>query len=276
MTGTGYRATWHTFEAPYSLTALSGARSLIAHGNEVHLTFNPITGQVVNLLPANRAGRGLMNKAGGVQTNRNGVVNIQVEVIGYARNPWTDDLTPAGRATLNRIVSWMDSLGIPRVSPAGPSPKTSKGPFPRSTAAWSKSGHFDHAQIPENFHWDHGGAEWDVILGGKAVVARPAVKPTSTKSRPAPGPALPFPLPSGSYFGPKDGPAASVSGYFSHATDLLRFQQQLARRGWTITADGRYGDQTYRVTKSFQYQQKLGRDGLIGYSTWQAAFRNPM
>ena len=282
MIGTGYRATWHTFEAPYSLAALSGARSLINAGNEVHLVFNPISGQVVNLLPANRAGRGLVNQAGGVQTNRNGVVNVQVEVIGYARAPWTEDLTAAGLVGLKSILSWMDSLGIPRYSPAGPSPATSAGPFPRSLAAWAKSGHFSHAEVPENYHWDHGGADWNVILGDTlpviippVVAPKPIPKPTS-KVHPAPGPTLPFPLPRGWYFGPKDGPAQCVSGYYGHASDLAHLQGQLVKRGWTIHADGRYGPETYKVFKAFQQDQHLGPDGLGGAATWQAAYHNPL
>ena len=281
MIGTGSRATWHTFEAPYSLTALSGARSLIRASNEVHLVFNPISGARVNLLPANRAGRGLVNKPGGVETNRKGAVNIQVEVIGYARNPWTRDLTAAGLVGLKSILAWMDSLGIPRIAPAGPSPATSAGPFPRSTALWALNGHFAHSQMPENFHWDHGGADWAIILGNTLPVVIPPVTPKpipspTNKVRSAPTPYYPFPLGRGQYFGPKDGPAASVSGYYSHRSDLKHLQDQLRKRGWHIGVDGLYGGETYRIFKAFQQDQHIGADGLGGAVTWQAAFRNPL
>ncbi|MGW5877793.1 peptidoglycan recognition protein family protein [Nocardiopsis terrae] len=86
----------------------------------------------------------------------------------------------------------------------------------------------------------------------------------------------PFPLPRGAYFGPKDGPAESVSGYFSHRSDLRRWQKQMLVRGWSIDADGLYGPQTARVAKQFQREKSLGVDSLIGPATWTAAWTAPI
>lgn len=88
--------------------------------------------------------------------------------------------------------------------------------------------------------------------------------------------APPYPLPGGSYFGPKSGPASSVSGYYSHAADLRVWQAQMSGRGWTITPDGLYGPQTESVTRAFQAQKNLIVDGLIGPSTWDAAWTAPI
>ncbi|MFC9084892.1 peptidoglycan-binding domain-containing protein [Nocardiopsis dassonvillei] len=85
-----------------------------------------------------------------------------------------------------------------------------------------------------------------------------------------------FPLPRGSYFGPKDGPAESVSGYFSHRSDLRRWQKQMLVRGWSIDADGLYGPQTARVARLFQQEKGLGVDSLIGPATWAAAWTAPI
>lgn len=158
MLGSDFYVTWHTFEAGYSLTAVNAAKRLISAGNEVHLTFNPVLGGVAQILPANRAGRGLVNQSGGVQTNRQGAVNIQIEVIAYSKNPWTADISGAGRSDLRKILAWLDALGIPRRYPNGnQGPLSGSGPFNRSVTGWnSGGGHFCHGQVPENVHWDHG------------------------------------------------------------------------------------------------------------------------
>lgn len=85
-----------------------------------------------------------------------------------------------------------------------------------------------------------------------------------------------FPLPPGWYFGPKDGPKESVSGYFDTRSDgkkghdgLLRAQAQLkALKLLKGDPDGLYGSDTEQATKALQKQHKLSDDGLIGRDTW--------
>lgn len=108
--------------------------------------------------------------------------------------------------------------------------------------------------------------------GGKAT---PAAKPTS-KPKPTSSKAPAFPLPRGHYFGPKSGPAASVSGYHSHRADLKRWQQRMKDRGWSLTADGLYGPTTAKVARQFQKEKGLPVDGLIGAATWAAAWNSPV
>ena len=102
----------------------------------------------------------------------------------------------------------------------------------------------------------------------EAATSAPAATPTM--------PAPPFPLPNGSYFGPRSGPAKSVSGYYSHREDLRVWQQRMKDRGWRITPDGLYGDETARVAKGFQADKGLAVDGLIGEVTWKAAWESPV
>jgi peptidoglycan hydrolase-like protein with peptidoglycan-binding domain len=105
-----------------------------------------------------------------------------------------------------------------------------------------------------------------------------APKPTKPDAKPAPKPkpstskAPRFPLPKGYYFGPKTGPAYSVSGYYSHREDLKRWQRRMRDRGWVISVDGLYGKQTETVAKAFQAEKGLSVDGLIGARTWAAAW----
>ncbi len=103
------------------------------------------------------------------------------------------------------------------------------------------------------------------------------------KPKPAPGHAAtlnapPFPLRKGYYFGPRL-PLRnfrSVSGYFSHAKDLRRWQQRMADRGWRIGVTGRYDALTAAVAKAFQRQVGLDQSGRIGPLTWAAAWTAPV
>lgn len=109
-----------------------------------------------------------------------------------------------------------------------------------------------------------------------------APKPTQPDDKPAPKPKPPtakaprFPLPRGYYFGPKTGPAYSVSGYYSHRDDLRAWQRRMRDRGWTITPDGLYGPQTEGVAKAFQAEKRLLVDGKVGAATWKAAWEEPV
>jgi N-acetylmuramoyl-L-alanine amidase len=105
--------------------------------------------------------------------------------------------------------------------------------------------------------------------------------------KPSPGvPAPAFPLPGGSYFGPKLplSNARSVSGWFQRLPSgrpghpgLLRWQQRMQHRGWDIAADGLYGPQTASVARHFEIEKHLGVDqGLIGSQVWAAAWTAPI
>ena len=168
------RWVWHTYEAdPARLSAVVGARALRAAGNSVHFVFNPLSGDIVQLLPASRSRRSLVNSAGGVETNRMGSVCLQVEVIAFASNPFTGYLTPAGRAGLAKLVGFARAHGIPDVWPAGPPPRYPPGDGNRSTSIWTtRGGHYGHSQVPENDHGDPGAIDPRVLFAGNLTATR--------------------------------------------------------------------------------------------------------
>ena len=144
MLGGPAKVVWHTTENdPAKTSATNVAKYLVGSGNTVHLVWNPVSGETVAMLPANVAGRGLENHAGGVETNRAGRVVIQIEVVGRASQPFTSG--PCNG--LPKILAWVASLGGPPVW---------SGTTNRSTANWAKSGHFGHMDVPENSHTDPG------------------------------------------------------------------------------------------------------------------------
>ena len=110
------------------------------------------------------------------------------------------------------------------------------------------------------------GLKADGIVGPKTWAKRGSSPAKSTSKAPS------FPLPSGHYFGPKSGPNHSVSGFYSHRSDLKRWQAQMRKRGWRITADGLYGPATKRVASQFQREKGLRVTGLIGPMTWSKAW----
>jgi hypothetical protein len=138
------KVVWHTTENdPTQTTATNVANYLVGSGDTVHLVWNPVSGETVAMLPANLAGRGLENRAGGVETNRAGSVVVQIEVVGRASQPFTDG--PCNG--LAQIQAWLTSLGVPPVWAGTPD---------RSIANWAKGGHFGHMDVPENSHTDPG------------------------------------------------------------------------------------------------------------------------
>lgn len=101
-------------------------------------------------------------------------------------------------------------------------------------------------------------------------------------------PATPaFPLPTNQWFGPEAGGDNSISGWHSTPPGhpgLKQFQQRMKDRGWPITVDGIYGPKgaktpqgnTAEVTVAFQKEKGLTPDGLIGPTTWKAAWETPV
>jgi hypothetical protein len=201
---------------------------------------------------------------------RVGMVSVETQGLGYGA--WTDHQV----AELVTVGLWLQEVH-PRI------------PAKRATSAYS-GGFGYHVQYPE---WSNVPGkicpgpiriqQWnDLVLPGilrQLTVPLPPSGPIIVQAPPpivAPGvPAPAFPLPAGYYFGPKEGPAQSVSGYYSHRDDLRLWQNRMGQRGWSIGADGLYGPNTADVARSFQAEKHLLADGLIGPVTWTAAWTAP-
>lgn len=162
MLGGPKRVIWHSTENdPTRTSAYTIAEYLNRVGYQVHMVWNPVTGEIVQMIPADRAGRGLRNLNGGVQTNREGDVCVQIEVVAHASKPFTQYEMKG----LDKIMKWVRGLGVPDVWPGGPPPK-----YPStdhvSAAVWnSKAGHYSHSQTPENDHDDPGAIDIRKLFG---------------------------------------------------------------------------------------------------------------
>ena len=100
------------------------------------------------------AARALRNTPGGVQTNRDSAV--QIEVVGFAGA----DKHPQTLKNVARLCRWVEHVhAVPKLWPSGfPKPPKNGGDpggHNRDAANWDgKSGHFGHSHVPENVHWD--------------------------------------------------------------------------------------------------------------------------
>ncbi|MFD9004511.1 peptidoglycan-binding protein [Streptomyces sp. NPDC059582] len=171
--GNPSRSVWHTTESPAGASYLTSvAAYLIRVGAEPQVIYDPVADKIAQFGPLTQSGRALKND-GSRRTNREGRVCIQVEVLGKAASPWTKDFDPASKPNYRKLIAAMRAHGIPDVWPAGKPPATAaaaaKGA--RNRATWQgKGGHYAHAQIPGNDHWDPGAIDTTIVPG----------KPTAT------------------------------------------------------------------------------------------------
>jgi hypothetical protein len=172
LKGGAPRAVWQALGAdPAVVSARSAAERLSELGRAGHLIWNPLTGEIVQLVSVLRAGRalggpeGLAQLAPGsaadsgakpgsaepMQADRPAAVNtegrlcVQVCVVAFVWEPFT-----AGPMTgLRGILDWLDSWGLSRRWPAGPPVA-----YPRGQAGcgsrrlWACGGHFGASQVP--------------------------------------------------------------------------------------------------------------------------------
>lgn len=66
-----------------------------------------------------------------------------------------------------------------------------------------------------------------------------------------------------------------------HGDDIRQVQQRLADRGWAITVDGWFGQQSASVIRAFQADSTahgwpLSQDGIVGPATWRALWERPV
>lgn len=165
---------------------------------------------------------------------------------------------PAGSVSTAPIVGWNASTRSTSdiQSLVGAAVDNVYGPeTTEKVAAWQTA----HGLVP------------DGVFGPKSeAVAWPKTAPKQGVPAPA------FPLPKGWYFGPESGPKQSVSGFHGRGKGLETWQQRMHERGWKITPDGLYGEQTARIAHAFQVEKNLTVDSLIGPQTWSAAWTEPV
>jgi hypothetical protein len=164
-----FKIVHHTTEGSSASGAIGAYR---ANKSDPHFTVDSTT--IYQHIDTISAARALANPPGGVQTNRDSA--IQIEVVGFAGRP-------KNIATLKNVAKlcrWIEANhGVPKVWPNGFPRVGSRDPggHNRNASNWErKGGHYGHSQVPENDHWDPGytRAELEIIMGGSLeLVASP-------------------------------------------------------------------------------------------------------
>jgi hypothetical protein len=181
---------WLTLDAdPRVISACSAAQRLVQENRPCHLVWDPLTGDLAQLLPIVRAGCALgapenIEYAPDLlpyrqpRVNREGRLCVQIGVLGSPRDPFTS----YQMIGLGAIMAWLDSWQIPRRWPAGaPAPFRAAG-RPRSRALWALGGHFGASQVPDCQGIGPGGIDIDQIASADTVTGElrePAVVGTA-------------------------------------------------------------------------------------------------
>jgi hypothetical protein len=193
LKGGAPRAVWQALGAdPRVVSARSAAQRLEQLGRPCHLVWNPLCGEIVQLVPIVRAARSLgcpegleqpgpagradagtiarpdddqpaaPPAAGLAEVNAEGRVCVQICVIAFAWEPFTS----GPMADLQAIMCWLDSWGVSRQWPAG-----RPAAFPlghaarRSRKLWARGGHFGASQVPGSMADGPGSVDVEMLTG---------------------------------------------------------------------------------------------------------------
>lgn len=234
----GVKVTWHVTVSPSGGSMFNAMHGVLTRNkSEPHILYDPLTDRLGQYFPLDRSARALAND-GNRPTNRDGKINIQIEVVarpdGFT-NYWKPG--PNYKALMRAIRSW----GVPDEWPAGRLSQHSNDNVSRSWNHYRKSGHFGHCNVPGNNHWDPGPINQAAIFTATQGHDGGAQDVPSTPSKPG-------------KFKPLWKPTGKMS-----VEDI--------QRAVGVKADGLYGKDTKAAVK--QYQKELGvtADGLWGKRT---------
>jgi len=178
---------------PRIVSAKSAAERLNQLNRPGHLVWNPLSGEIVQLIPVVRAGRSLgwpegveqlcqvsrdqlrrsswltPSPAGSFcEINAEGRLCVQICVVAFAWEPFTS----GPMAGLQEILDWLDSWSMPRTWPAG-----RPAPFPhghatyRNRRLWARGGHFGASQVPDWTATGPGAVDVERLTGARQVAA---------------------------------------------------------------------------------------------------------
>lgn len=143
---------WHTTEG-YGLPSYSGSNP--------HFTLDPKTGTLYQHQDVRQGARALQNLSGGVETNRQGA--IQVELIGFAAQ--SQNWPESDYAHIADLARWIEFHCNVKREWTAPVPPGNGQTAHMTNERWNAyGGHCGHCNVPENSHWDPGKVRIDLIL----------------------------------------------------------------------------------------------------------------
>jgi hypothetical protein len=213
---------WMTLGAdPRVVSVWSAAQRLNQDNRPCHLVWDPLTGDIAQLVPIVRAGLALGTPEDleyapdllphhQADVNREGRLCVQIGVLGTARDPFTN----YQMIGLGEILGWLDSWQVPRRWPAGAPAPYRQTARPRSRARWAMGGHFGASQVPDCGSIGPGGIDVDQLVRTETIGrSLPALAAASLAGPSRAGPSLAGPSLAGpSLAGPsRAGPSRAAS-----------------------------------------------------------------
>lgn len=181
LKGGAPRVVWLTLgTSSRKVSVQSAAARLLAEQRPCHLVWDPVTGEIAQLVSILRAGRALgaperldwsERTACPGNANAEGRLCVQIGVLAHHADPFT-----AGPlAGIGTIVSWLDSWGVARQWPAGQPAPARDHRHVRSRALWARGGHFGASQVPGCENTSPGNIDIDRLTGthGLSIHATP-------------------------------------------------------------------------------------------------------
>lgn len=175
-TGGPWKLVLHTTETSGmpSYTDRAGRRG----GSAPHVTYYPKTREFFQHTDFNSPARALRDAEGGVHTNRDSV--IQLEIICYSDESVVDRYPNTGRVKVSELsdrnledirefIDWVaEEFGVDKDWPGRRALNYSQANAPGfrlSNAEYEAyDGVLGHQHVPENTHWDPGGLNWNALL----------------------------------------------------------------------------------------------------------------
>jgi hypothetical protein len=63
---------------------------------------------------------------------------------------------------------------------------------------------------------------------------------------------------------------------YTRHSSVTTWQKQMKARGWRLSVDGVYGQESKDVCRKFQAEKRLAVDGVVGPATWKASWEAPI
>ena len=199
LKGGAPRAVWLTLgTAPRAVSIQSAAQRLVSERRPCHLVWDPVTGDIVQLISILRAGCALgapemlewgQDRVPGSPGNVNteGRICVQIGVLGHPAEPFTG----GPLAGLGAIIGWLDSWSVQRRWPAGRPAGYLAASAERSRMLWARGGHFGASQVPGCENVGPGSIDVDRLTGAHVLQVHPRelLTPLATAPLPIPVPA---------------------------------------------------------------------------------------
>lgn len=163
-TGGPAKGVLHTTEGASAAGAIAAFRS---SGSWPHFLVDTV-GHVWQFIDSGLAARALQNLPGGVETNRDHAV--QIEIVGFASQPANH--SPAQMSALKDLMRWIEATeGVKPVGPGRPfADHYGQSGIRFDGPTWDNfNGWCGHCHVPENDHWDPGAIDINSLLPVKEI-----------------------------------------------------------------------------------------------------------